>query len=78
MPPRCGGAAPPASSPVFMEVVPSSWNWWYQAPIRSVVLRRAQRGRHDLRITIYTAEPDTQDAERLPLLSAVATQSLVG
>ncbi|GAA1284731.1 transcriptional regulator [Planotetraspora silvatica] len=32
----------------------------------------------DLRIMIYTAEPGTQDAERLALLSVVGTQSLVG
>jgi transcriptional regulator with XRE-family HTH domain len=31
----------------------------------------------DLRIMIYTAEPGTQDAERLALLSVVGTQSLV-
>lgn len=32
----------------------------------------------DLRIMIYTAEPGTQDAERLALLSVIGTQSLVG
>jgi hypothetical protein len=32
----------------------------------------------DLRIMIYTAEPGTQDAERLALLSVVGTQPMVG
>lgn len=32
----------------------------------------------DLRIMIYTAEPGTQDAERLALLSVIGTQSLAG
>ncbi len=32
----------------------------------------------DLRIMIYTAEPGTEDAERLALLSVLGTQSLVG
>ncbi|MFJ4922857.1 helix-turn-helix transcriptional regulator [Streptomyces sp. NPDC088725] len=32
----------------------------------------------DLRIMIYTAEPDTQDAERLALLAVLGTQTLVG
>lgn len=31
-----------------------------------------------LRILVYTAEPDTQDAERLALLTVLGTQSLVG
>ena len=31
-----------------------------------------------LRIMIYTAEPGTQDAERLALLSVIGTQSLAG
>ncbi|MFF3215454.1 helix-turn-helix transcriptional regulator [Streptomyces sp. NPDC002886] len=33
---------------------------------------------NDLHIMIYTAEPGTEDAERLALLSVVGTQSLVG
>ncbi|NGO13628.1 helix-turn-helix transcriptional regulator [Streptomyces sp. HC44] len=32
----------------------------------------------DLRIMIYTAEPGTEDAERLALLTALGTQTLVG
>jgi hypothetical protein len=32
----------------------------------------------DLRIMIYTADPGTQDAERLALLSVLGTQTLVG
>ncbi|MFJ3272562.1 helix-turn-helix transcriptional regulator [Streptomyces sp. NPDC086776] len=32
----------------------------------------------DLRIMIYTAEPGTQDAERLELLAVLGTQTLVG
>ena len=32
----------------------------------------------DLRIMIYTAQPDTPDAERLALLAVVGTQTLVG
>jgi hypothetical protein len=32
----------------------------------------------DLRIMIYTAEPGTQDAERLALLAVLGTQTLVG
>ncbi|MEY9962567.1 hypothetical protein ABIA33_000593 [Streptacidiphilus sp. MAP12-16] len=32
----------------------------------------------DLRIVIYTAEPDTEDAERLALLAVLGTQTLVG
>lgn len=32
----------------------------------------------DLRIMIYTAEPGTDDAERLALLSVIGTQTLVG
>jgi transcriptional regulator with XRE-family HTH domain len=32
----------------------------------------------DLRIMIYTAEPGTEDAERLALLGVIGTQSLVG
>lgn len=32
----------------------------------------------DLRIMIYTAEPGTEDAERLALLTVLGTQSLVG
>ena len=32
----------------------------------------------DLRIMIYTAEPGTQDAERLSLLAVLGTQNLVG
>jgi hypothetical protein len=32
----------------------------------------------DLRITIYTAEPDTEDAERLALAVVLGTQALVG
>jgi hypothetical protein len=31
-----------------------------------------------LRIIVYTAEPGTEDAERLALLSVLGTQSLVG
>ena len=31
----------------------------------------------DLRIMIYTAEPDTEDAERLALAIVVGTQSLI-
>lgn len=32
----------------------------------------------DLRIMIYTAEPGTEDAERLALLAVLGTQALVG
>jgi hypothetical protein len=32
----------------------------------------------DLRIMVYTAEPDTQDAERLALLAVLGTQTLTG
>lgn len=32
----------------------------------------------DLRIMVYTAEPGTEDAERLELLTVLGTQSLVG
>jgi len=32
----------------------------------------------DLRIMVYTAEPDSEDAERLALLTVVGTQALVG
>lgn len=32
----------------------------------------------DLRIMIYTAEPGSQDAERLELLSVLGTQTLAG
>lgn len=32
----------------------------------------------DLRIMIYTAEPDSEDAERLALLTVLGTQALVG
>jgi hypothetical protein len=32
----------------------------------------------DLRIMIYSAEPGTEDAERLALLAVLGTQSLVG
>ncbi|MCM2416072.1 helix-turn-helix transcriptional regulator [Streptomyces sp. RKAG290] len=32
----------------------------------------------DLRIMIYTAEPDSQDAERLALLAVIGTQELTG
>ncbi|WP_262703636.1 MULTISPECIES: helix-turn-helix transcriptional regulator [Streptomyces] len=32
----------------------------------------------DLRIVVYTAEPDTEDAERLALLTVLGTQTLVG
>jgi hypothetical protein len=32
----------------------------------------------DLTIMIYTAEPGTQDAERLSLLAVLGTQTLVG
>lgn len=35
-------------------------------------------GGSDLRIMIYTAEPGTEDAERLELLTVLGTQSLVG
>ncbi|MET0473502.1 MAG: hypothetical protein ABW001_02580 [Mycobacterium sp.] len=31
----------------------------------------------DLRITIYTAEPETEDAERLALAIVVGTQALI-
>ncbi len=31
----------------------------------------------DLRITVYTAEPGTQDAERLALAVVVGTQALI-
>ncbi|MGQ4442264.1 transcriptional regulator, partial [Streptomyces violaceoruber] len=31
----------------------------------------------DLRIMVYTAEPDTADAERLALLTVLGTQELV-
>src|SRR5262249_52450593 len=34
--------------------------------------------RSDLRIMIYTAEPGTEDAERLALLTVLGTQTLVG
>jgi transcriptional regulator with XRE-family HTH domain len=33
---------------------------------------------NDLRVMIYTAEPGSQDAERLALLSVIGTQSLTG
>lgn len=33
---------------------------------------------NDLRIMIYTAEPDSQDAERLALLAVIGTQTLTG
>jgi hypothetical protein len=32
----------------------------------------------DLRIVIYTADPGTEDAERLTLLTVLGTQALVG
>ncbi|WP_433359207.1 hypothetical protein [Streptosporangium sp. CA-115845] len=32
----------------------------------------------DLRIMIYTAEPGTEDAERLALLTVPGTQALIG
>ncbi|TVT13861.1 transcriptional regulator, partial [Amycolatopsis rhizosphaerae] len=32
----------------------------------------------DLRVMIYTAEPCSEDAERLALLAVLGTQSLVG
>jgi hypothetical protein len=32
----------------------------------------------DLRIMIYTAEPGTEDAERLALIAVLGTQTLVG
>ncbi len=32
----------------------------------------------DLRLMVYTAEPDTEDAQRLALLAVLGTQSLVG
>ena len=32
----------------------------------------------DLHIMIYTAEPGTQDAERLALITVLGTQALVG
>jgi hypothetical protein len=32
---------------------------------------------NDLRIMIYTAEPDTEDAERLSLAIVLGTQSLI-
>jgi hypothetical protein len=32
----------------------------------------------DLRIMVYTAEPGTEDAERLALLTVLGTQALVG
>ncbi|HEX8973347.1 helix-turn-helix transcriptional regulator [Oryzihumus sp.] len=32
----------------------------------------------DLRIMVYTAEPDTEDAQRLALLTVLGTQALVG
>ena len=32
----------------------------------------------DLSIIVYTAEPDTQDAERLALLAVIGTQTLIG
>ncbi|CDR12628.1 helix-turn-helix domain protein [Streptomyces iranensis] len=32
----------------------------------------------DLRIVVYTAEPDTEDAERLALLTVLGTQTLTG
>jgi transcriptional regulator with XRE-family HTH domain len=32
----------------------------------------------DLRIMVYTAQPDTEDAERLALLTVLGTQALVG
>ncbi|WP_051877068.1 hypothetical protein [Streptomyces natalensis] len=32
----------------------------------------------ELRILVYTAEPDTEDAERLALLTEIGTQALVG
>ena len=32
----------------------------------------------DLHITIYTAEPGTEDADRLALLIVLGTQALVG
>jgi hypothetical protein len=32
----------------------------------------------DLHLLVYTAEPGTEDAERLALLTVLGTQSLVG
>jgi hypothetical protein len=32
----------------------------------------------DLRITVYTAEPGTEDAERLALAVVLGTQALIG
>ncbi|MEV1175872.1 transcriptional regulator, partial [Nonomuraea sp. NPDC049784] len=32
----------------------------------------------DLRIMLYTAEPGTEDAERLALLTVLGTQALIG
>lgn len=32
----------------------------------------------DLRIMIYTAEPGTEDADRLALVTVLGTQALVG
>jgi hypothetical protein len=46
-----------------------SWDCQYQA-------RREVAGH--LHITIYTAEPGTEDAERLALLIVLGTQTLVG
>lgn len=31
----------------------------------------------DLRVMVYTAEPDTEDAERLAMLAVLGTQALV-
>ncbi|WP_205869326.1 hypothetical protein [Mycobacterium colombiense] len=44
----------------------------------SFASRRRSRPGTDLTIMLYTAEPGTEDAERLALLAVIGAQSLVG
>jgi hypothetical protein len=60
-------------------VLPAEWNASrYSTAVDPQALPQDSRSpADDLRITSYTAEPDTEDAERLALAVVLGTQALV-
>ena len=55
---------------------PSQWPTWMRSPTsdgRSQIIVIED----DLRITVYTAEPGTEDADRLAVAVVLGTQALV-
>ena len=51
---------------------PSRADWMHGVDCDSLIVAG-----DDLRITVYTAEPGTEDAERLALAVVIGTQALV-